>query len=158
MYQKRIGLVCDKDGLLFVRETAEIRSENIVCARKECIEEFVGVCSLGCPFSIGCGSHVNISDTQAQIADLKEAIKMLEGQIRDHTEVLKSTLVSLNKARGIKKRKTLMERSNAVTAALLTLETMYRSLQASFMFRIIFHKQVLIRVLGRLVKACRRRR
>ena len=24
--------------------------KNIVCARKECIEEFVFVCSLGCPF------------------------------------------------------------------------------------------------------------
>lgn len=90
--------------------------------------------------------------TQAQIADLKQAIKMLEDQIKEHTEVLKSTLAALNNTRGTKKRKALMERSNAVTAALLALETMYRSLQASLTFRRTFlKKEVLIRILGGLI-------
>lgn len=72
------------------------------------------------------------AETQAQIAELQKAIEVLKGQIDERSDELRSLLVACIETKDAKKRKRLGERSNAVTAALLALETMYESLQVSF--------------------------
>ncbi|KAF2267333.1 hypothetical protein CC78DRAFT_566278 [Lojkania enalia] len=67
--------------------------------------------------------------TQGQIAELNEAVQMLSAQIRDRDEELKGLLVAFHRTKNPRKMKELGERSNAVTSALLALETMHRTLK-----------------------------
>lgn len=70
-------------------------------------------------------------NTRSQIEELKEALRILSEQMQARDLELKELLKAVNNTRSPKKRKELGERSNAVTAALFALETMYRSLRVS---------------------------
>lgn len=70
-------------------------------------------------------------NTRSEIAELKGALRLLSEQMKARDLELKELLSAYNRTRSTKKRQRLGERSNAVTAALLALETMYRSLQVS---------------------------
>lgn len=69
--------------------------------------------------------------TQAQIDELQRAIQLLGDQIAERNKELESLIALCSQTRNAKKREKISERSTAVTAALLALETMYRSLQVS---------------------------
>ena len=99
-------------------------SEHIVTSKVEVIE------------AIGVTNETNKLEhkgTQQQIAELQESLRILSQQMRDRDMELKELLVAYNRTRNKKKRQQLGERSNAVTAALLALETVYRSLQVSIL-------------------------
>lgn len=70
-------------------------------------------------------------DTQQEIIQLKGAIKQLQKQIQHGNEELANLLREFAETRSTKKKKSLLERSNAVSATLLALEIMYRSLKVS---------------------------
>ena len=67
--------------------------------------------------------------TQQEISQLKVAIQQLSDQMQQKDAELRDLLKSFHKTRSQKKKKVLQEMSNAVSATLLALEVMYRSLQ-----------------------------
>jgi predicted RNase H-like nuclease (RuvC/YqgF family) len=67
--------------------------------------------------------------TRQEIANLKAAIKELSEQMKQKDAELSQFLKEFREARTEKKKKALQERSNAVSATLLALEMIYRSLQ-----------------------------
>jgi len=69
------------------------------------------------------------TESQSQIADLKEIIKLMGIQMKDRDKELRELLSALNSTKAPKKRQLLCERSNAVTAALFGLQTTCQSLQ-----------------------------
>jgi uncharacterized protein (DUF3084 family) len=66
--------------------------------------------------------------TQQEIIQLKEAIQQLSEQMKQKDAELREFLKAFRETRSHKK-KALQERSNVVSATLLALELMYRSLQ-----------------------------
>jgi hypothetical protein len=71
------------------------------------------------------------ANTQAQIAELRETLKILSAQINERDLEFKDLLTAFNKTKSSKKKRALGEKSNAVAAALYALETMYKSIQVS---------------------------
>jgi molecular chaperone GrpE (heat shock protein) len=67
--------------------------------------------------------------TQQEISQLKVAIQQLSDQMQQKDTELRDLLKAFRETRSQKKRKVLQEMSNAVSATLLALEVMYRSLQ-----------------------------
>lgn len=76
-------------------------------------------------------TQVEHRNTQEQIEELRVALRELSRQLDSRNQELKDLLIDLNRSKGKEKRKMLAERSNAVTAAIFALETMYRSLKVS---------------------------
>jgi len=64
-----------------------------------------------------------------EIAQLQQALNQLSEEMRQRDAELKGLLTDFAKTGSSKKRKILQERSNAVSATLFALETVYRSLQ-----------------------------
>lgn len=64
--------------------------------------------------------------TQQEIASLKEAIKQLAEQMRQKDAELKEFIRIFCETRNAKKRKALRERTNALSAAYLALQMVYR--------------------------------
>jgi hypothetical protein len=69
--------------------------------------------------------------TQLEIIQLKAAIQQLSEQMKQKDAELREFLKAFRETQNQKKKKVLRERSNAVSATLLALEVMYRSLQVS---------------------------
>jgi hypothetical protein len=67
--------------------------------------------------------------TQQEIAQLKAAIQQLSDQMKQKDAELREFLKAFRETRSQKKKKALQERSNAVSATLIALEIIYRSLQ-----------------------------
>jgi hypothetical protein len=63
--------------------------------------------------------------TRAQIVELQEALRQLSEQIEARDRQLAFLLTDLSKTTKEKRRKRLQEQSNAVTAAIVALQTMY---------------------------------
>ncbi|KAF2498330.1 hypothetical protein BU16DRAFT_290004 [Lophium mytilinum] len=99
--------------------------DNATKALHSCKAGIIGTVQLNCQVS-----QAEHKQTQSQIAELKEALDVLTAQIKIREEELKQLLSAYSCTRNKKKKKELGERSNAATAALLALETIYRSLQA----------------------------
>jgi hypothetical protein len=70
--------------------------------------------------------------TRSQITELKEALSQLSQQIKQRDRDLQDLLAAFNRTRSKKKRKQLKEQTDAITAALLALQTAYKSLQVCF--------------------------
>jgi hypothetical protein len=84
--------------------------------------------------SVEMNSQINQADnarTQSQIAELKISISILTEQIKARDQELKQLLTAFSETKNAAKRKRIGERSNAVTAALLALQTMYNTLLVS---------------------------
>lgn len=73
--------------------------------------------------------------TQQEISQLKVAIQQLSDQMQQKDAELRDLLKAFSETRSQKKKKVLQEMSNTVSATLLALEVMYRSLQV---FRSMF--------------------
>jgi molybdopterin synthase catalytic subunit len=101
-------------------ETVLTRTEELV---KSSEVEVIGVLSVS--------NQEEHEQTRSQIDELKEALRILKEQMDSRDQELKGLLKLFNSTRSTKERKKLGERSNAVTAALLALESMYRSLRVS---------------------------
>jgi hypothetical protein len=67
--------------------------------------------------------------TQQEIIQLKAAIQQLSEQIKQKDAELREFLKAFRETRSQKKKAALREGTNAVSATLLALEVMYRSLQ-----------------------------
>jgi hypothetical protein len=78
---------------------------------------------------VGQANRAEHERTQSQIKELREALDLLSNQIHQRDLELKDLLNALNRTKDKKQRKSLGEKSNTVTAALLALETVYRSLR-----------------------------
>ena len=91
-------------------QTAEIRLNEVVLNTDE-------------------ASAIRDRQTQSQIAEVEEALRQLSQQMQAQEAALRVLVIAMGEATSKTKRKLLRERSNAVTAAILALETMYRSLQ-----------------------------
>jgi hypothetical protein len=74
-------------------------------------------------------SAIRHQQTQSQIAEIEQALSQLSQQMQAQEAALRALVTAMGQATNSKKRTLLRERSNAVTAAILALETMYRSLQ-----------------------------
>ncbi|OQV02262.1 hypothetical protein CLAIMM_07493 [Cladophialophora immunda] len=107
---------------------AEIRSQESYNATAKRIEstELEIISSIE---AAGDANQVEHANTQREIAKLKGALQALSEQIESRNQELKSLLSAFNLSKSKKKREQFSEWSNAVTAALLALETMYRSLK-----------------------------
>ncbi|TRX89943.1 hypothetical protein FHL15_009215 [Xylaria flabelliformis] len=82
--------------------------------------------------AVGLSAEANSTmheQTQSQIASVTEALRQLSEQLEARDRELRNLLTDLHKSTSNKKRKLLYERSNAVTAAILALQTMFRSLR-----------------------------
>lgn len=66
-----------------------------------------------------------------QIFDVKKAMEQMREEIRKKDDEFKDTLLAYIHAHSPKKRKALKEKGNLISAALVALETVYRSLQVS---------------------------
>lgn len=66
-----------------------------------------------------------------QIFDIKKAMEQMREEIRKKDDEFKETLLAYIRAHSPKKRKALKEKGNLISAALVALETVYRSLQVS---------------------------
>lgn len=69
--------------------------------------------------------------TRHEIAQLKDAIEELSKQMKQKDNELQEILTEFRNTRSPKKKKKLRERGNAISAALLAFEVMYRSLMVS---------------------------
>jgi molecular chaperone GrpE (heat shock protein) len=78
--------------------------------------------------------HGEHETTRKEISELQEALRLLSEQMEASGEELKSLLHEFNHTTNEKKRRHLGQRSNAVTAALLALEIVYRSILVSISF------------------------
>ncbi|KAI0546719.1 hypothetical protein F4679DRAFT_587244 [Xylaria curta] len=74
-------------------------------------------------------NSIQHEQTQSQIASVKKALRQLSEQLQARDQELRDILAALDKSTSKKKRKLLRERSKAVTAAILALQTMYRNLR-----------------------------
>lgn len=77
--------------------------------------------------------------TRQQVKQLEDALTVLKVEIRRRDGELKEFLATFAQTRSPAKRRKLQERSNAVSAALLALETIYRSLKVSASFTSVVH-------------------
>lgn len=66
-----------------------------------------------------------------QIFDVKKAMEQMREEIRKKDDEFKETLLAYIHAHNPKKRKALREKGNLISAALVALETVFRSLQVS---------------------------
>jgi uncharacterized protein YtpQ (UPF0354 family) len=66
-----------------------------------------------------------------QIFDVKKAMEQMREEFRRKDDELKETILDYIRAHNPKKRKALKEKGNLISAALVALETVYRSLQVS---------------------------
>lgn len=66
-----------------------------------------------------------------QIFDVKKAMEQMQEQMTKKNDELKETILAHIHAHSPKKRKALKEKGNLISAALVALETVYRSLQVS---------------------------
>lgn len=76
-------------------------------------------------------SEVEQQATRQEIAQLKQALDLLSEQIKQKDVELQEFLTAFRQTTSPKKKKALRERSNAVSATLLALEVIYRSLLVS---------------------------
>ncbi|KAF2744731.1 hypothetical protein M011DRAFT_460756 [Sporormia fimetaria CBS 119925] len=76
----------------------------------------------------GEANQINHARTQSQIAELETALQVIKEQMEARDRELKQLLTALHETRNASKRRTIGEKSNAVTAALMALETMYSTL------------------------------
>lgn len=119
------------------RSTREVLSSQALRAaeqRKHVLtktEELIKSSEVEVVSVITVASQEEHENTRNQIEELKEALRILSEQMQSRDLELKELLKAFNNTRSTNKRKELGERSNAVTAALFALETMYRSLRVS---------------------------
>jgi uncharacterized protein YtpQ (UPF0354 family) len=66
-----------------------------------------------------------------QIFDVKKAMEQMREEIRKKDDEFKATILAYIHAHSPKKRKALKEKGHLISAALVALETVYRSLQVS---------------------------
>jgi hypothetical protein len=112
-------------------QTAEIRNMHV--ETNEMIIEQHDVTRIEIIEAIQVTEQHNEADqlaTRQEIAQLKEAIKQLSEQMKQKDIELGEFLKAFRETRS-QKKKVLQKRSNAVSATLLALEIMYRSLQGS---------------------------
>lgn len=111
-------------------EQAAIRnqeSNNATAQQIESIEvEIVNV--VNTTSDINQAEHIQ---TQSQILELKQALRELSNQMALRNQELKEVLEAFQASKSKKSKKQLFERSKVVTAAIMALETMYRSLKVS---------------------------
>lgn len=69
--------------------------------------------------------------TQREISQLKQALRQLREEMKKIDAGLKESLAAFNRQRSPRKRRRLQKLSNAASATLLALETLYRSIQVS---------------------------
>jgi len=69
--------------------------------------------------------------TRRELEQMKHAMLQIEQDMVRRDEELKGLLLALSQAQGGKERERLQEKSNAVTAALYALVTIYQSLQVT---------------------------
>lgn len=110
-------------------EWAKIRSEESNAAAQRI--ESTGVEILHTIKITRDANQVEHGNTQSQIAELKAALGVLSEQMTLRNQELKDILAAFNESKNTKAKQQLSQRSNAVTAAILALETMYRSLKVS---------------------------
>ena len=77
--------------------------------------------------------------TRQQVKQLEHALTVLKGEIRKRDEELKEFLSAFTQTHSPAKRRKLQERSNAVSAALLALETVYRRLEVSSSLEVVYN-------------------
>jgi hypothetical protein len=66
-----------------------------------------------------------------QIFDVKKAMEQMREEIRKKDDEFKGTVLAYIHTHNLKKRKALKEKGKLISAALVALETVYRSLQVS---------------------------
>ena len=106
--------------------------EDLLIATEDRTKERITSAETGIVELISYADQANQAEharTQDQVAELQRALYQLGEQIKTRDCELKALLDAYHRTKNSKKRKDLVERSNAVTAALLALETMYKGLQ-----------------------------
>jgi molecular chaperone GrpE (heat shock protein) len=122
-------------------QTAEIKAMQT--ETNETIIELHGATRIEIIEAIQIAEHSNEAAqqaTQQEITQLKEAIQQLSDQMKQKDAELKVFLKDFRETRSQKKKKKLQELSNAVSATLLALEVMYRTLQVCLMSVCTCHK------------------
>lgn len=111
-------------------QLAEIRFQESSSATAQQIEstevEIVNV--INTTSEINQAEH---SQTQRQIEELRQALQELTDQMASRNQELKELLETYQTTKSKKSKKQLFDRSKVLTAAIMALETMYRSLKVS---------------------------
>lgn len=121
---------------LVQKESRRLKQEGAVS--HETIVRSIQLSETAIISSVELGDQTNQAEhtqTQNQIAELKESIRILADQIEARDLELKQLLTAFNNTKNATQRRKLGDQSNAVTAALLALEIMYSTLMVSIILR-----------------------